>query len=779
MFDLLGGLRVVDFSTTLAGVQSSQLFADFGADVTHVEPPGGSWLQAQPAYPFWMRSQKAVPLDLKVADGIAAARALVRDADVVIETWRPGVAERLGLGYEELAAENPALVYGSVTGFGRDNPLSYLKGYEGVVMAKFGAYKALAGMAPRPGPAFASVPYCSYPAAQLLSQGLLAALFVRERTGRGQRVDTSLARGLTVHDTFGWHARIVANRYSGGYTQSPLEQDGVPTGGLSFRLLIALTKDGRWLQFSQTAQRLFVAMMRAFELDWMFADPKFSTAPEFDEIATRIEFWEAMLATVRSKTAAEWLEVFDADPDVWGEMFRDGINVFDHPQVKWNQSVTTVDDPRHGPIVAPGPVVQVVRRSPGMARATPPLETGAPPFAGLTCLELGTYYAAPFGATLLADMGARVIKIEQLDGDPMRNMLPFPEIAGIKALQGKESIAVDIHTDEGREITRQLVARADIVLQSFRAGVAERLGLDADSLQKVNPNLVHLSSPGYGVGGPCGHRPAYAPTIGAGAGIAFRNAASIIRESADLDLGEVKRGAMQLARAVMGGGHADGLSSVTVGTALCLGLLARERGAGVHQLVTTMMTSVMHALSETMISYANQPPAPQADTQLLGFGSLYRLYECADDWVFLAAPSDRDWQALSALVPSIAELRGDDAALAAALAEAFATRPAAEWERVLTEVDVACVVCASAPIEANFMDAGSPGALTGLVTSCEHPLLETHERLVPLVSFSESGGVAAGGVLCGEQTASIMSELGYTDDDIARLVAASVISLGS
>src|SRR5262249_38807736 len=147
----------------------------------------------------------------------------------------------------------------------------------------------------------------------------------------------------------------------------------------------------------------------------------------------------------------------------------------------------------------------------------------APPLAGVTIVELGSYYAGPYGATLLVELGARVIKIEPLDGDPIRYLLGFPETTGVKPLSGKESIALDISTPEGCDIVRTLVARADAALLTFRAGVVERLGLDPETLLSISPDLVCLSAVGYGVDGPFGGRPTFAPAIAAGSGVAGRN----------------------------------------------------------------------------------------------------------------------------------------------------------------------------------------------------------------------------------------------------------------
>src|SRR4051794_39146314 len=123
MTSALDGIVVVDTSASMAGSVASGFLADFGARVLLVEPPGGSPLRGQPAWPFWGRGKESVVLDLASAGGRDELADLGRAADVLIETWRPGVAERLGVGDDDLRPANPGLVYASVTGFGRGNPL--------------------------------------------------------------------------------------------------------------------------------------------------------------------------------------------------------------------------------------------------------------------------------------------------------------------------------------------------------------------------------------------------------------------------------------------------------------------------------------------------------------------------------------------------------------------------------------------------------------------------------------------------------------------------------
>ncbi len=813
MVGALEGLRVVDLSTTLTSAHVSGFLADFGADVVGVEPPGGSPLRAEPAFLFWGRGKRSIVLDLDAPADAEVARALAVGADVVIETYRPGVVERFGLGYDDLAPANPRLVYASVTAFGRAGELSAVKGYEGLVMARLAGHDAMGVIIDRPGPAFCAPPMTAWSGAQTALHGILAALHERDRSGLGQRVDTTLVQAFAAHDT--WNAMIhhIARQYPEAFTQAGLADEGasVPNNSLFFRLLVALSADGRWLQFSQTTPRLFAAFMRALGLDWMFDDPKWSSVPDFDDIDQRTEYYELLLAAVRSKTTAEWSEVFECEPDVWAEIFRSGSELLDHPQMVHDGAVVTVDDTALGAVRQPGPLAHLAATPGKISRCAPALDEHgnelraaaadtapaasattsgagtAPPLAGVTVVEMGTYYAAPYGATLLTDLGARVIKVEQLDGDPIRHIIPFPEVGAVKVLQGKECVAVDIHTDAGRAVVHDLVRGADAVLVSFRAGVVERLGLDPDTLLTINPDLVYLSAPGYGVNGPCGHRPAFAPTIGAGSGLAMRNIGDAAPVGPDLDVEVVKPAALRIAQSAMAVGHADGFSALAVATALLLGLVARDRGAPGQAMQTSMLRTMSHVLVEDMVEYDSRPPRRTSDAGLHGLGARYRLYETADGWVFLAAPAEAEWAALAGgLLPHV-DLRadprfGDEAArtkhddeLAEVLAAAFRAQPADAWEEQLLARDVGCLRVRTGSPDRQLFAAGGLGETKGWITEMEHPTFGHAPRLMPLVDFSRSTTVVRPSALCGAHTDAVLAELGYDDDRIATLRADGVI----
>jgi crotonobetainyl-CoA:carnitine CoA-transferase CaiB-like acyl-CoA transferase len=801
--EALGGIRVLNLSQNFAGAMVGQFFADFGAEVVLVEPPGGSPLRKQAAWPMWSRGSKSLEATL---DDPAVLK-LAQKADVLIDTFRPGVLEKHGLGHAQLAKINPRLVTTSITGFGRSGPYARLKGYEGVVMAKIGGYAQFAGLAKREGPGFATVPYCSASAAELAIAGALVALYEREDSGVGQHVDTTLVQAIAAHDTWNWMIAIWVAKYPQAFAAAPVVNATrkVPNSWLSYGLLQGLTKDGRWLQFSQASPKLFKAFLVATKLD----DPTWNDAWQDEDLDRREAFWERLLNAVRAKTVAEWQQTFDEHPDVFAEVFRSGSELLDHPQMVYDHNVATTKVPGIGDVRSPIPFVKLDKTPGSAARPVPALDqhgkelraqtdgssanpkagagpkTGLP-LAGVTIVELGGFYAAPFGVTVLTDLGARVIKIEPPEGDTIRNQLPFPEIGGVKVTQGKESVAIDAGKPEGIAIIKKILGSADIILQSFRAGVAERLGLDEAAIRKINPDVIFHEAPGFGLDGPYGRRPAYAPTIGAGSGMARRNVKNAVPEGPDLTLDQVKDGAIRMGAASMTLGHADGFSALGVTCAEMLGLLARKRGLGAQGVVTTMLLTLAHVLSDDMVEYAGRPATPAADADLYGLGPLYRLYETGQGWVFLAAEQPREWDALRKAMPVLDDARfaspqertKNASALAAVLEKSFREKKAPEWEALLTAVDVACVEVDNGPSQNTLMLPGGLGEKLGIVTNVVHPLFGEHPRLTALMSFSRSTTRAEPGCLIGQHTDAVLREFGYADKDIEDLGTREIIRRG-
>jgi crotonobetainyl-CoA:carnitine CoA-transferase CaiB-like acyl-CoA transferase len=205
---------------------------------------------------------------------------------------------------------------------------------------------------------------------------------------------------------------------------------------------------------------------------------------------------------------------------------------------------------------------------------------------------------------------------------------------------------------------------------------------------------------------------------------------------------------------------------------MLLGLYARRR-LGVGQAMSTSMLSTMaHVLSETMVDHDGITPLRLAEADLLGLGPWYRLYRAREGWVFLAAPQADDRAAvareLGVTVPD------DEDAAAEVLAAAFAEQPAAAWEQRLTALDVACVEVARKGIEETIL-LGGTGRELGFVIDGDHPVLEEHPRLGPLVRFSRSTSVIGPAPLCGADTDAVLEGFGYDEARRVELRTAGVI----
>jgi crotonobetainyl-CoA:carnitine CoA-transferase CaiB-like acyl-CoA transferase len=799
----LAGLLVVDLSTTAAGALATQFLADGGAEVVHVEPPEGSPLRKLPAWPALARGTRSLVLDLHDDGDRASLDELIARADVLVTTFRPKTAQNLGLTAEALAKLNPSLVSAAITGWGSSGPWADLKGYEGMVLAKLGIFQAKKRINRRPGPAFVSVPYASWGAAHTAVQGILSALLERETSGHGQHVEADLVRGVCMLDTWTWFTEMVGLRWPDAYqTVDGFTENDEPQAHLVYPLLTAPTKDGAWLQFAQVEPRLFGAMLEDLGLTNLLADPKWKGLPMLESQELRTELWEIMINKVGERTLEEWQHVFDTNPNINAEIFRAGPGALSHPQLKHDGRAVIGEDPEFGavrqpstlvhsddkPLTPPRPAPQLgeyrVPEGDRPARTAVPRAKSGLPLEGVTILDIGLMFASPFGATMLADLGARVIKIESLEGDTIRRAFPFPEAAAAKVMQGKESISLDLTTDDGGKIVRELVRRSDIVLQAFRAGAAKRAGIDADALKALNPDLVYVNAPGYGTGGPFGARPAYAPSIGAASGLALTDAPDAA--DATNSLAEIKPAAIRLFQAsAVPSLQADGVAALGVASAMLLGLLARARNRPLGELTTTMIGTASHALLERTVDYPGRPAPPTVDESGHGYHALYRMYQTFEGWAFLAAPAEKEWPDLvAALAPDVdlgsdarfrteADRLANDGELAQVLGEVFAKLPAAEWEKRLTKAGVGCVTVAETAPELLLQTTEELAA--EYATTTTGPIFDEHLRLGPAVRFSCSTTQAKGGCLAGDHTDALLTELGYSGEDIADLRARRVI----
>ncbi|MGE0878252.1 MAG: CaiB/BaiF CoA transferase family protein [Acidimicrobiia bacterium] len=804
----LRGLTVVDLTTGLASAYTSLLFADFGAEVIQIERPGGSRLRSHPSWPFWMRGKKSIVLDFDDPADLAVAKSLAAGADIVIASNRAGSLDRFGLGPEQLTAANPTLIYTAITGFGRHGRYSRVKAYDALVLAKTGSMYG-ANRSRRPGPVVMNAFGPTFAASFLAMQGTLLAVHERFRSGRGQVVDATLLQGMMAQDPWTYFAKVLTKLYPDAFNNvmaAPSQDRPVPTTWLTFGLLTGYTKDGRWMQFAHATPKQFDAFMHELGFDWMRDDPDWNESWNAEDVGPRDRFWTKILEEVRKRTTAEWQEVFDRNSDTFAEIFRAPEELFEHPQIVHDGYAVDVDHAGIGTVRQMGALVKMA--------GTPPVVTNPPPAAGehdaelrnrparavpdvpstvddkpaldgVMIVDLGTFYAAPFGSTMLTDHGARVIKVEPLEGDPIRYNMPVPEWAGVRVTQGKESIAVDTFSPEGKAIVTELLRRADVVLHSYRGGVAKRMGFDLESTRVINPTVVYHHAQGYGVDGPYARRAAYAPTIAAGSGFTRRSGGGG-PEHVDLDIDGIKDQAAFMAGAQSG--HPDGFAALGTSVGLALGIVTRDLGHGTQNTMTTMMATMGHVMSDALTIYDGYGGASQPDPELYGFGALYRLYQTSDSWVMLVVDRDDDWETLARVIGR-ADLAGDRrfansearAANAAAIIDiltpVFAERTASAWESVLLGEGVACVEVTAnlGGLASGLMDDGQLADEFGYTCDVEHPLFGVHKRSTALVRLSRSTETMRAGCLVGQHTDDILRELGYSDDRITELRAKGVV----
>ena len=611
---VLEGIRVIDFGQYIAGPMAAMLLGDQGADVIRIDPPGGPrWNVSGNA--TWNRNKRSIVFDLKQDADRETARQLIASADVVIENFRPGVMDRLGLGAVPMTEANPRLIYCSLPGFGADDPRARVRAWEGVVGAATGAYRASPATKGRP--VYTVIPYGSAYAAFLCAVTVAIALNARARSGSGQVVEIPLfdatfsvvgARGLLVN--------------------------GKPVPEPEFNWSRQLPcKDGRWLMYVANNKR-FEAFIKTIGMDkWRDARlPPNELAQKFEEV-------------MRTRTAREW-EDFIADIGSEGVVCHTSAEWLRHPQALESKIVADYDDPELGRFRGPG-INARLSVTPGSVR-TPrpktdahrteilkelqnlprPQDINLPPpgrgragvgvegsealssaLEGVKVVDLCIILAGPTCGRTLAEFGADVVKI---DSPHVKTVLRHNDIN-----RAKRSILIDLKTKEGLAIFWKLVDWADVVLQNFRGGVAERLGIDYERVRARRPDIVFGYMNTFGQFGPYAPRPGHEQLGQAVSGM------------------QVRYGSAKPATAPFAANdYGTGLMACY---AVALALLHRRR-TGEGQFVDSALAYTATMLQSALLQdYKGKEWNEPHGQEAMGSGPLNRMYQASDGWLFLAA----------------------------------------------------------------------------------------------------------------------------------------------
>ncbi|HWP59305.1 MAG TPA: CoA transferase [Candidatus Acidoferrales bacterium] len=649
----LEGYRALDLAD-LKGQLCGRVLADLGMEVVKIEPPGGdpvrnlapfkSSPEASLSLLFaHLNANKAsTVLDLGEAGGREKFLRLVEKADVVLESFAPGLMASLGLGYERLAGINPGLVMASITGFGQTGPRANYACSDIVALAMGGLLYV--GGDPSLPPCKPPETQAYYFASLFAALGVVAALYRRRHSGTGDHIDVSMQETLATQE----HAiRLYANE------GQIIKRQGSQHGQVAPARIFPCRDGFVYLYVTRQHWKLFLQA-------WPDHPPEME-GPEWENNLfrrSRVDELNPLVeAFTRKHTTRELTELlqargipcvpvnkpndFTADEHVRSRNFIVPVEYPDLGTVRQPAAPYLIDGSRPG--VAPAPAR-------GSWRESDPAPTGSretsardgAPLEGMRIVSFDHVLAGPYGTTLLAELGADVIKVESRRGglDPFRffgtGEDPNRSPRFFEFNRNKRSVTVNLKKPSGPRIIKDLARRADAVLDNFSVDVMAKLGLAYDDLRRVKPDIIVLRMPGLGATGP----KRYYSTVGVNI-TAFTGLTYLWNHPGHTD---PPIGSQTV--------YPDYVSGVLAAILVVSGVLYRERsrrGAAID-ISQAEATAFMIGSSLTQAETLGQNPEPIGNHS--PYCAPHDCYRCKgeDRWCAIAAETDEQWRALANLI---------------------------------------------------------------------------------------------------------------------------------
>ncbi len=510
--------------TGLSGQLCGRMLGDLGMEVIKIEPPGGDPARRLPpfiesadgkrlstTFAHLNAGKASKVLDLEKESDRQAFRKLAQTADVVLESFQPGELDSKGLGYKDLAALNPAIVMASITGFGQTGPKKNLACNDLVALAQSG-FLYISGD-PSMAPVRPPETQAYYFASVFAAAGALAALYRRERTGQGDHVDASMQDTLATQEHM---IRLWANE------KQILKRAGSQHGSVAPARIFPCRDGFVYLYVTRQHWKLFLTVWKdhaaVFDApDWLNNLYRRAHADELNPAVEAFvgQFTMAEITELLQEKGIPCVPVntpmgFANDEHVQGRGFMAPVEHAGFGKTKQPAMPFVIDGARIP--VGGVPLLDSWRESREPRGARPRSAAGGGsgngPLDGMRIVSFDHVLAGPYGTTILAELGADVIKIESSKGgmDPFRffgtgedpNLSPrFLEFN-----RNKRSFTVNLKHPKGQPVLHDLIAKADAVLDNYSVDVVGRIGLGYDQLCKVIPDIVNLSMPGLGTTGP-------------------------------------------------------------------------------------------------------------------------------------------------------------------------------------------------------------------------------------------------------------------------------------
>jgi crotonobetainyl-CoA:carnitine CoA-transferase CaiB-like acyl-CoA transferase len=776
-------LRVIDFSTGIAGSYCTKLLADAGADVIKVETGGGDPLRRWSAtgaelgdedgalFRFLHQNKRAVtgrPDD-------AAVRALVASADLVVESFEPGELDL------DLPARHPGLVQLSLSGFGRGGPRSGRPWTEFTIQAECGSI----GTRGLPGrePFQCGGRTTEWVAGTYAAVGALAAVRRARRSGRGELVDFSILEVMTLAGT---NYMDLIHRLLGSPDVGRLPQT-VETPS------IEPTADGYVGFCTNTRQQFsdFLLMIGRSDLQDDAALAQVAgRAARFDEWNAIVHAWTRRHTTAQIIEKASLLRIPVAP-------VNNGDTVRHHEQLAARG--VFLEEPKGGflhprpPYRISGEDARPFRRAPRLGEHDGCIEAREPrraarsaphglPLEGLRLIDMTAWWAGPSATQMLALLGAEVIHVESTarpDGMRMVGGMLAGKHAEwwecshffLAANANKKGLAMDLRTQAGRDLMLRLVAESDAVFDNFTPRVLENFGLTWDVIHARSPRTILVRMPAFGLSGPWRDHTGFAQTMEQMTGLAW------LTGHRD-DQPRIQRG------------PCDPLAGMHAAFAFLVALEEREaRGDGVH-VECTMVEGALNAAAEQLLEFSAYGNLMQREGNRSPAAAPQGLYACrgsrpgAERWLALSVASDAQWEALRerlgrpewAAAPALDALAGRRAAhdaIDARLREWFGER---EREACVEEL-VAAGIPAAPVADPRTTSAHPQLAARGFYEVIEHPVVGSHPMpTLPFRLRSVARWLRAPAPLLGQHNREVLGGvLGLGDAELDRLEAEGVI----
>jgi crotonobetainyl-CoA:carnitine CoA-transferase CaiB-like acyl-CoA transferase len=795
----LEGIRVLDLATPAAEI-AGRVFADLGAEVIKVEPPGGCASRRTPPFAaareddpegslYWRAyglGKKSVVLDLELEADRRRFVALARGADVLIESFTPGTLDALGLGYADLARENPALLYVSVTPYGRTGPEAKSPASD-LTLAAAGGLLNMQGDRDRP-PVPVGWPETSHHGAVQAAADAILALWERRRTGLGQHLDSSMQAAVIWTLLFATGFASLYGEDSPGYGEKRSEPAPQLIPGLVIPNM-AKCKDGHvamTLVLGEVGARSFGSLMRfaaeegaldadLAERDWStwiqqlgggkLAPPDivrgFAQLVAFLGTRTKAELHERsvrerwliapalsaadLLADRQLEARDYWVRVGDTlHPGPFAKLSKTPIRL-EEPAPSLGRDQALLDAPARRPRVP-----DAAKR----ARSTL--------FDGLKVADFSWVGAGPLVSKDLANLGASVVHVESdKKVDPLRYIPPWkgriPNPANghtpANFNQSKLGLALDLAHERAREVAWKLVDWADVVIESFTPGTAEKLGIGWETLSARKPGLVMLSSCMRGQTGPERRYTAF--------GLQGAALAGFVGVTGWPD--RMPSGPW--------GAYTDFIAPRFSLAALGAALHHRDETGEGQYIDLAQVEAAIHFLEPMLLDYTVNGRiaglAGHASARARPNG-VFRA-EGHERYVAVSVESEEQWGALRAIVPGLASR--DDAG---PLADWLAAQEPFAVARRLREAGVPASVVMRAP----DLHANPQLAQRGFFVELDHPRVGPALYDGPVTLFSGTPAVLRNaGPAVGQHSFEVMTGiLGYDEDAVAELAAAGVLS---